>query len=578
MFSQSKNTETAFHQLVDQGLELIDNRKLDSAQIVLEQSAKLLPKVTQDSTLYFEQEIAQAALVMRLGDNQAALHAFLSALPYFEKQNDFKNQALTFYQLGICHYFLNRRLVSEDYFLKAYKLKNLLSTRIQTKILQNLGTIYLEEGMKQNQTDLFLKAIANYEEASAIYLQKNQITELSLCQSLLGEAYIQLKDYSKALEIVNGAINYGKQAQNDEHIAFALIKKSSVLHLLKDDANALKTIDKAINIYKKAKDKNSLMYAYNQKKLSLDTTEQFKASAKLADTIWSITVQIYNERIADGITEMETKHKTAEKEKEIAEQQIEIQNKNIFSLILGGSIFLLTIVIVGLFKRHQFKQKQFQKEMDLKDALAQIKTQNRLQEQRLEISRDLHDNIGAQLTFIISSIDNLTRISKETSDEFKTKLTNISGFTSETIGQLRDTIWAMNKNHISIDELFGRILSYIEKVKKVKPDLLFEINRNLPKDLVFTSVEGMNLFRVIQESINNTIKHASASKIGLSIAQKENEIIIDINDDGKGFDVKEVTFGNGLSNIETRISSIDGNVFIQSDLDKGTQIKITLSR
>ena len=88
----------------------------------------------------------------------------------------------------------------------------------------------------------------------------------------------------------------------------------------------------------------------------------------------------------------------------------------------------------------------------------------------------------------------------------------------------------------------------------------------------------MNLFRVIQESINNTLKHAEANNIHLSITQQDKEISILVKDDGKGFDIKEISFGNGLSNIESRIASIDGQVFIQSELGKGTEIKIILSR
>mgnify|MGYP000315454022 CR=1 FL=1 len=109
--------------------------------------------------------------------------------------------------------------------------------------------------------------------------------------------------------------------------------------------------------------------------------------------------------------------------------------------------------------------KHLQKEIDLKAALATIKTQNRLQEQRLRISRDLHDNVGSQLTFIISSLDNLKYVTKDTNTKLKEKLSNISSFTSDTIYQLRDTIWAMNKNEISIEDLHTRILSFIEKAK-----------------------------------------------------------------------------------------------------------------
>ena len=77
--------------------------------------------------------------------------------------------------------------------------------------------------------------------------------------------------------------------------------------------------------------------------------------------------------------------------------------------------------------------------------MAKIETQNKLQEQRLRISRDLHDNIGAQLTFIISSIDNLKFGFTDISEKLGSKLSNISSFTQQTIYELRDTIWAMNK-------------------------------------------------------------------------------------------------------------------------------------
>ena len=80
-----------------------------------------------------------------------------------------------------------------------------------------------------------------------------------------------------------------------------------------------------------------------------------------------------------------------------------------------------------------------------------------MQEQRLRISRDLHDNIGSQLTFIISSIDNLKFVTKDVNEKLKDKLSSISSFTSDTIFQLRDTIWAMNKSEITIEDLHARI-------------------------------------------------------------------------------------------------------------------------
>lgn len=578
VFSQSEDTKAAIYKALDKSLELTDNRKLDSAQLFLDKAVSLLPETIQDSTLYFNKQLAEGAILMRKGDNEKALQIFLTSLSFFKKQNDSKNIGLTLYQIGICNYFLNRRSKAEDFFLEANSYRQFLSKRIQTKLLQNLGTINLEEGMAQERSELFYKAIDNYEKASQIYKQEGWITDLSLCTSLLAECYIQLDKLDDALTTIDLAINYGKQVNNNNYIGFALIKKSSVYQKKKDLRSSLKVINEAIDIYQKTEDKNTLLYAYNEKKRTLDSLKMYKASSSLSDSIWSLTVTIYNQRIADGVTEMEAKYKMAEKEKEIAEQKLRIKNKNIFALILGGSIIILGIIIVGLYKRHQFKQKQFRKEMELKDALSQIKTQNRLQEQRLEISRDLHDNIGSQLTFIISSLDNLKRLSSNTTDIVKEKLTSISGFTAETIGQLRDTIWAMNKNEISFEELYARLLTYVEKAKQVTQTTQFTVEEDISSEFKFSSVVGMNLFRVIQESINNAIKHAQASKIEISIQEHAEEISITIQDDGIGFDKTSFSAGNGLSNIESRISDIKGNVFIASQPNKGTNIQINIDK
>ena len=209
--------------------------------------------------------------------------------------------------------------------------------------------------------------------------------------------------------------------------------------------------------------------------------------------------------------------------------------------------------------------------------LSTIKTQNRLQEQRLNISRDLHDNIGSQLTFIISSIDNLKYVTKGADKKLKDKLTSISSFTSDTIFQLRDTIWAMNKSEITIEDLQARVLSFVEKAKQATNNSIdFKFKSNVTNQAKLTSIVGMNLFRVIQEAINNAIKYANATKVNITVIEKNNQVTITIKDDGDGFDIKNVDLGNGLKNIEKRVSDIKGNVFIDSKPEKGTVVKVQI--
>jgi len=229
------------------------------------------------------------------------------------------------------------------------------------------------------------------------------------------------------------------------------------------------------------------------------------------------------------------------------------------------------------YNQQKLKNRQLQKENELKDALLKIETQNRLQEQRLRISRDLHDNIGAQLTFIISSLDNLKygfKLPAKLSD----KLKGISEFTTTTIYELRDTIWAMNKNEITLDDLQSRISNFIDKANSASEVVNFSFiaDKSLPNQLTFTSVEGMNIYRIIQEAIHNALKYADATSISVQFKDVNEELEISILDKGKGFDEKTVVMGNGINNMKKRAQEIGAQLKIESKLEAGTEVKVLL--
>ncbi|MCK6609316.1 MAG: ATP-binding protein, partial [Flavobacterium sp.] len=212
-------------------------------------------------------------------------------------------------------------------------------------------------------------------------------------------------------------------------------------------------------------------------------------------------------------------------------------------------------------------------------AIAQIENQNKLHEQRLAISRDLHDNIGAQLTFIISSVENLKFGFPTMETSIKNHLTKISDFTKTTIVELRDTIWAMNANEFTFDDLSSRIYNFIEKAQSVKENTAFKfsIDESL-KNSKFSSLEGVNLYRTIQEAVNNAIKYADANEVSVQVKPNVNGITIEISDNGKGFDLDTIDLGNGIVNMQKRIEEIGGVFKIQSELNKGTQITISLNK
>ena len=241
------------------------------------------------------------------------------------------------------------------------------------------------------------------------------------------------------------------------------------------------------------------------------------------------------------------------------------------ALILGLLGFLF-------FNQQKLKNRQLKKEGELKTALAKIETQNSLQEQRLRISRDLHDNIGSQLTFIISSIDNLKFGFSNMEEKLSNKLQGISAFTTQTIYELRDTIWAMNKNMISFEDLQSRIINFIDNAKLAseKTKFSFNIATGINENYTLTSMQGMNIYRIIQESVNNALKYSNAPNIEVSISRENEILIFTIIDDGNGFNKDLITLGNGLNNIKKRTKDLKGILEISSEEKKGTEINIRI--
>jgi signal transduction histidine kinase len=227
--------------------------------------------------------------------------------------------------------------------------------------------------------------------------------------------------------------------------------------------------------------------------------------------------------------------------------------------------------------RQKFKNTQLQKEKELSEALLKIETNHRLQEQRLAISRDLHDNIGSQLTFIISSIDSLKMYMTNTEAKVDKKLTSISQFTRATIQELRDTIWAMNKEEISVEDLKSRISNFIEQAQTSLHGINFDFKCKVSKDFTFNSKDGINIYRIIQEALNNAIKHANATEILVEVKQNKQNFEITIKDNGKGFDATTSNDGNGLKTMKNRANELNATINFISNSD-GTSVVLNFDK
>jgi PAS domain S-box-containing protein len=186
--------------------------------------------------------------------------------------------------------------------------------------------------------------------------------------------------------------------------------------------------------------------------------------------------------------------------------------------------------------------------------------------EKKKIARELHDGLGQQLVLLNLLFQNLTPPEDQVS-QFK----DISGLIQNTIREVKEIAYnllppELEKGFINgIDRFANRINTLGQLVFEldISPDL---------SEADLGEVDRFNLYRIVQEVINNAIKHAKASKIIFRFKREEGNMIIEIEDNGVGFDQEKVKFGLGLQNIQHRlkISKIKGDVV--SEIGKGTKI------
>lgn len=316
----------------------------------------------------------------------------------------------------------------------------------------------------------------------------------------------------------------------------------------------------------------------------LEKTNQPNEAIKYLKISHDLKDSLLNEKSNKAMAQLEIQYETEKKEKLLAEQevmltkeQLRVKQRNYTLLGLGLVLIFILVLSYYIYKQQKFKQQKLIEENRLKDELAKITLQNQLHQERTRISRDLHDNIGSQLTFIISSVDNMGYLFKTADEKLRERLTGIADFSRTTITQLRDTIWALNKDEISFDDLKSRLFNYIENAKIVKENITFNFEVNVNQKISFNAIEGVNIFRIVQEAINNSLKYSAATKIEVLLYEENGKLCLSVEDDGIGFNVEKVNLGNGLENMKNRASSINADFILDSTPDKGTKIILKMT-
>lgn len=207
-----------------------------------------------------------------------------------------------------------------------------------------------------------------------------------------------------------------------------------------------------------------------------------------------------------------------------------------------------------------------------------LKTKLEIQEQTFHnISGELHDNIGQTLSFIKL---NINTVNVEDSDLAKEKLAESRNLLTKVIQDIRDLAKTLNSDHIEkigLTKAIDQQLQFLKKTGLYSAQLT--VNGEISK---YDFQRELVIFRIVQELLNNIVKHAEATSVHISMDYQINKLLLTVEDNGKGFDIEKQLSPDyqalGLRNIHNRISLVKGNIFFKSELQKGTMVTIELDK
>ncbi|MBP9793214.1 MAG: sensor histidine kinase, partial [Flavobacterium sp.] len=433
----------------------------------------------------------------------------------------------------------------------------------------------------------------------------------------IGKIYQKINDHSKAINYFNEALRfetkktllYANLMNNIGYSNFILENNNSLYYLneafqIRDSLqNIPGLVSSNINLsryYLAQKDSaTALQYCLSAKKKAHENKifEDELIALKLLSKITpnkslEYTKQYIN--LNDSLQNIEraTRNKFARIEFETDEilnekNTIEAEKEQISSqrwLILFSSLIAIVILVLIYITRMQHaKNKELQLERKQQEAneeiyrlmLAQQSVINEARQgEKKRISQELHDGVMSKLT---STRLNLFILSKKQDPETIQKcLKHIDGI-QDIEKEIRNISHDLNKDALLEKDSFQAIVGNLFEEYKNTTGLAYQIE--MDEKINWKKIDNtikIHLYRIFQEALQNIYKYASATEVILDVVKADDSILIEINDNGQGFDVAKMREGIGLKNMQSRIKTINGNFTIESVIGKGTSIKITI--
>ena len=547
------------------------NKSLFKKAIPIHEKGLILAKECENDILQILHLNKLGAANRRTAKIKTAIDYYQESMAIVEKINDPSYEMLinlgrTLNSMGSAHVILEQYGKGIEFYEKALKIHESLGYKLGLAINnQNIGYANEKLGNLDTATAYYEKSL-NYNEDIDSDLGR------VICKNSLGQIYIKKGEYKKAEDIISPLIPIIRKTEDQFHIASVIINYGWVSLKLNNLEPAEEYLTEGLRISKKFDLQYSLVQVYEL----LSDLEISKGNNKKAIEFYKKSVsqnkKVINDQNISYLNDLTEQYNNEKKDKEITEQKLALSQSKSKTRVMSILIVSLLSASILLWFLYQQRQKRKNQEIITLKKEQQVRTLESLMEgeekERMRIAQELHDGVNVDLSAIKYKLTSLLEKNNIVINEAVLMIDK----SCEQVRAISHNLIPPSLKDFSLIETIEDFCTTTNGLHK--PAILFN---HIGEAVNISKKAEVNIFRIVQELVNNSVKHADATEITVQISHRDQSIQLTVEDNGVGFD-KETITGNGigLKNIQSRVDYLNAKLDFNST-KKGTSYIIDIN-
>ncbi|MGB8190285.1 MAG: sensor histidine kinase [Chitinophagaceae bacterium] len=513
--------------------------------------------------------------------NDSAFNYFLKALQVYERERDSLSMAKVMVNIAVVQSDMGDGKKAIAYCEQA---RDIFRRKDISSYLVTLTNLALYQAYEKQ----YKAAEQNYTEALQIAKSRNNYNSLAHIYSGLTDVAYWQRNYAQMLPYARSFEEVGKQMQNDYVLLRAGLSMGKALFYNNRFDEAEQYFTNGLRQSKQLEDNKLLgdiygMYSYLLLLKKNDVTA-FDVYRRKIDSLYALE---NTQLITRTTKELEARFETGKKNDQLKLQAADLRQKKLWNYSLGGTIAALFIIGFVSFKGYRNRQKvmvqekalqqqrilQLEKDRQLAATQAVLQGQD---EERSRLAKDLHDSLGGMLSGVKFSFSNMKEnmiMTPDNQQAFARNMDMLDGIVHE-LRRVAHNMMPESLIKFGLDAALRDMCNYVQQSGALKVSYQSLGLSGLSVDVNV----AIHIYRIVQELLNNVMKHAKATEALVQLGYSDGQFLITVEDNGHGFDAGSrngaSAGGMGWTNTQNRVDALKGSMDVQSSPQKGTSVFI----